>query len=564
MSISPTARIKISGARGPRGFASGPLGADSVGAEEIKDDSGAQADIRNKLDLTSSTELAAPTGSAGLGFIQSGAGAVARTVQSKLRETASVADFGAAGDGVTDDTAAITAAIAHVKGAGGTLVFPGGTYLVSTVTFDGSDYNVDTSAGVTFKQKPGVASATPFVIHIVTAKRLRIGFLSVIGNIGTDTGEDHHGVALSRCQDVRIDGVFGTDIRGDVLYSYARTDEGEDQVACFVASVSGTNVFRNLLSVVGGQLHVGSIINAGPVGYRDFDVEPNDAGGTYEPVDLQIDYARVGSAEITSDDTAVINHSTRIGALDADFSRVQATTPPYPSAPGMGAYALGVSRTDTVQIGHFRARNYNVWPLNLAFDWSSIEIGTFDVANCSLTDTTFNSMIVQQSNAGLGCIHIRTLICDAANTKRLATVAGTGMLKIVIDNVELWKGLIGNQITGRIANGIIDFQGSAGIAITNSSNVIFENINTTNYSSATFSSGCANLVGVNSSFFGSARDGVDMVVGGAVRIAGTKVLGNQQGLIGDVPTGGSATASSNATGINAILAALRAHGLIAT
>jgi hypothetical protein len=61
-------------------------------------------------------------------YFPAGLGAVPTTVQAKLRETVSVKDFGAVGDGVTDDTAAIQAAWDSIKSANGTLFFPAGTY----------------------------------------------------------------------------------------------------------------------------------------------------------------------------------------------------------------------------------------------------------------------------------------------------------------------------------------------------------------------------------------------------------------------------------------------------
>jgi hypothetical protein len=69
----------------------------------------------------------------GGGFIQAGIGAVQRTVESKLQDVVSVKDFGAVGDGVADDTAAIQAAInAGIVSQKGTILFPAGTYKISS------------------------------------------------------------------------------------------------------------------------------------------------------------------------------------------------------------------------------------------------------------------------------------------------------------------------------------------------------------------------------------------------------------------------------------------------
>jgi len=63
-------------------------------------------------------------------YTPSGTGAVARSAASKMGDVVSVKDFGAVGDGVANDTAAIEAAIAVCKGGAGkpALYFPAGTY----------------------------------------------------------------------------------------------------------------------------------------------------------------------------------------------------------------------------------------------------------------------------------------------------------------------------------------------------------------------------------------------------------------------------------------------------
>jgi hypothetical protein len=75
-------------------------------------------------------DAAAAIQSTKLSFTQAGSGAVARTVQSKLRDVVSVKDFGAVGDGVTDDTAAIQSALSAYNH----VFFPQGNYRIATNT----------------------------------------------------------------------------------------------------------------------------------------------------------------------------------------------------------------------------------------------------------------------------------------------------------------------------------------------------------------------------------------------------------------------------------------------
>ena len=70
-----------------------------------------------------------------INYNEGATGAVTRTLESKLQESVSVKDFGAVGDGVTNDTASIQAAINSLSPKGGTLYVPPGTYLVDSLVF---------------------------------------------------------------------------------------------------------------------------------------------------------------------------------------------------------------------------------------------------------------------------------------------------------------------------------------------------------------------------------------------------------------------------------------------
>jgi len=115
------------------------------------------------------TQLTSELGASLVGFIQAGIGAVARTVQSKERDVISLKDFGAVGDGTTDDTAAINAAIAAVAVNAnlGKIFVPAGIYKITStiiIDFAGPLVFEGAAGGVaTISTDPDTAGASRFL-----------------------------------------------------------------------------------------------------------------------------------------------------------------------------------------------------------------------------------------------------------------------------------------------------------------------------------------------------------------------------------------------------------------
>lgn len=116
-----------------------------------------------------------------MAFLQAGTGAVSRTEQDKMRETVSVKDYGAVGNGVADDTAAFVNALNYLDSrhdrvtvGGGALYVPQGNYKITqalalpmTITLYGDGptssrlrFTGSASHGITMLQNPNSSIQT--------------------------------------------------------------------------------------------------------------------------------------------------------------------------------------------------------------------------------------------------------------------------------------------------------------------------------------------------------------------------------------------------------------------
>lgn len=124
-------------------------------------------------------------------FLQSGTAAAVRSSLAKMRDFVSVLDFGAVGDNVNDDTAAIQAAVnAVIANGGGTVYVPPGSYKVTATITLGASVSIIGSGKLASKFYPTTA-VTGAVFSYLPASQTTCGIvISDIGVIGNNITQD--------------------------------------------------------------------------------------------------------------------------------------------------------------------------------------------------------------------------------------------------------------------------------------------------------------------------------------------------------------------------------------
>ena len=214
-------------------------------------------------------------------FTNSGTGGVERTLQAKLEDVVNVKDFGAVGDGVTDDTAAIQAAV----DIGSSVYFPDGTYLMGAVTIN-SDITIKGSGVNAVILRPtnfdgdDVSELTASLAHfdVTGGSNLKVS----ISNLLFDGNEANQAATVPRGYSIRFHGNTGATTGSSHL---SISDCFFKDQTHYAISVNGGDVTNEIQTVsvkgcqfLDGRIGIGSGDPAAsnPNGFAPFSIQVTD------------------------------------------------------------------------------------------------------------------------------------------------------------------------------------------------------------------------------------------------------------------------------------------------
>lgn len=198
-------------------------------------------------------DLAGNDGSDWIGFEASGANAVARSAQEKMRDVVSVKDFGATGDGSTDDSNAIIAAQTSLGANGGMLYFPAGTYMVGkTIPFKTGVHYLGESAKSSIVKATAASWDNIFGEGYPTTNPSQY-FLENLTIDGNKAARSENQLAL-------LGTVSGTFVDGETV-----TSSGGGTAVVAAHDIAGTFITLNPSSIV-GAFNVGNTVTGSSSG----------------------------------------------------------------------------------------------------------------------------------------------------------------------------------------------------------------------------------------------------------------------------------------------------------
>lgn len=351
-------------------------------------------------------------------------GSATTNVEAKLAQTVSVTDFGAVGDGVTDDTAAIQAALTASENV--YFPVPAISYVVSSVDVPANRCLATESAAVKFQQQSGLPPGT--VVFRVMGPNVTIGDMIIQGNIATDTLEFNHGILINTgasntdLYNIRIGHIRGVNIRGDVVY-IGQTVASGTASKISVASADGNNILRNVVSIVGGSdIEVGQVTGLA-VGFMHIDVEP-DGAYTGNAVNVrvgQVTGRHIGVVVNTPSGDLVFSENIQFGEVNLDPAFATQSTPAYSAGASIASRAVILRSAKDVSIGTLKVNGYNgsaIWKEPGGLSDISVVIGQAFFSNCNKVDGDTYSYVVCD-NVTFGYLNVSTPLVTAVQQRIL-------------------------------------------------------------------------------------------------------------------------------------------------
>lgn len=394
------------------------------------------------------------------------------------------APYNAKGDGVTDDTAAITAAIA----AGNGIYLPDGdTFLVSGLLIDSkSTFSIFGKGKLKLKD-----SSIIQLVKFNNCTNIFIPFLNLDGNVagnGVTVNEAIATLALYDCSNVVIGDIYSKNPAGDCVYL---NNVNDFQINSIIGTAD-TYTGRNALSIIKAQRGQIGRVESYKIGHSSMptgiDLEPNAAGDTITDItigELICDSAGSGGFTIAntvgatvsriSINSAIINKNSaasttlnagqvlgashvKIGYLYAKFTTASGTGLRINNSTYISANVdienavLGVTLGETVAVSHITltGRIISTTQHNIV-----IYICSDSLIDMNLKNPGAAYLNINKSGTGT-CNNIEfrgDFSKGSTGTTCFFTSAASGVTNWVLNNVDFTGWAIGSRFAGAAFQG---------------------------------------------------------------------------------------------------------------